>query len=256
MAGSHNMVLFGDPDDQLYSYHLPLFAGKVNGEQGHVFMHVYQGIWGVKLDEVTEVAYKAKFKKETSLKTPFPFFSFSPRGERFKVPEMICNESFKTKVLSVYGHVESNPNFPAPELLIENNLSRLTKEQTVFARRFDGSFKDHLTYILFGTDKQQYLVHYLTDDENSFDQILAVKIDDTLLGELKKKGSNILVTVPTQGNSKLVKVQNGSQKENNMLSISTGSINQQIEVMVNEKFFKVQVKGSVYYNDNGDLRVE
>lgn len=76
MEGLHNMVLFGTPGDKLYSYHLPLFAGEVNGKGGHVPMHVYQGIWNIKLDEATWSAYQKKFQDKFSEKKPFPFFSF------------------------------------------------------------------------------------------------------------------------------------------------------------------------------------
>lgn len=72
--GFHNMVLFGNPEDKVYTYHLPLFKGKINGEHGHVMMHVYQGIWEVELDQETMNSYKNKFMAKKSLKNPFPFF--------------------------------------------------------------------------------------------------------------------------------------------------------------------------------------
>ena len=167
MSGLHNMVLFGSPKDELYVYHLPLLAGIINGEQGHVLMHVYQGLWKIGMDENTKTAYSIKFNQEVSAKNPFPFFSISPRENQFKVPEMICNSGFEMKAISAYGHVESNPKFPVPELLV-NHLSKIfVKGKTIFARRFDGSSREELTYILFGTSKQQYMAHFITDNENS-----------------------------------------------------------------------------------------
>tara|TARA_Y100000590_G_scaffold457256_1_gene609518 strand:+ start:12944 stop:13861 length:918 start_codon:yes stop_codon:yes gene_type:complete len=260
MPGLHNMVLFGNPSDQLYAYHLPLFAGQVNGENGHVLMHVYQGLFSVKLDGTTMMAYKQKFLQKQTTMNPIPFFSFSPRGDRFKVPEMICNEGFTTSILTVYGHVESNPQFPAPEVLV-NQLSTITKEKTIFAQRFNGSSKSELSYILFGTPQQYYLAHYLTDDENSFDQIVAIKnLDDQLKTHLIST-QNIILEVPPNENTNLLIVDGhqGQHSPNNRLKLpSAAGKTVTLNAMINGVNIQttVQIVSEVYFNANTDLSIE
>jgi hypothetical protein len=259
MAGFHNMVLFGKPDDRLYAYHLPLFAGNVNGQEGHVLMHIYQGLWVIDLDETTKVKYFEKFEKEKSDQTPFPFFSFSPRGPKFKVPEMFCNPDFTTPVSAVFGHIENNPNFPPPEpLLKENQLSQITvKGEPLFARRFDGTTKEDLTYILFGTDQQLYLTHYLTDNENSFDQIVSVSTDDFQLNEIVKQNHTTLISVEVAKNQNLVSVPGHETLKslNNKLALPISPLGQQIILSTGEQSFSVKITGSVYYNQNDDLAI-
>lgn len=259
MAGFHNMVLFGKPDDRLYAYHLPLFAGDVNGQEGHVLMHIYQGIWAINLDEITKVKYFEKFEKEKSDQTPFPFFSFSPREPKFKVPEMFCNPDFATSVFVVFGHIENNPNFPPPEPLLEGNqLSQIkVKGEPVFARRFDGSTKEDLTYILFGTAEQLYLAHYLTDNENSFDQIVSVSTEDFQLKEIVKQNHTILTSVEIAQNQNLVPVPGHETLKslNNRLALPTSPLGQQIILSTGEQSFSVKITGFVYYNQNNDLAV-
>jgi hypothetical protein len=253
MAGLHNMILFGVPGDQLYSYHLPLFAGEVNGTHGHVHMHTYQGIWKVKLDDETTLSYEKKFNEQNVKKLQKPFFSFSPKGNKFKVPDMICSNSFQTDVLAAFGHIEGNSNFPPPEPLV-NKLSKLTVDGgVVFARKFDGSSKEKLTYILFGTEKQQYLIHYLTDDENSFDQILTINVEEKLLMKLKK--SSVLVSVPIDVNTNLKKIDNNSHEKNNKLYINH-FLKNNIKVLSDGLVYDIEVTGVVYYNENGDVKVK
>lgn len=166
---------------------------------------------------------------------------------------MICNDGFQTDVLVTYGHIESNLNFPAPEQLV-NKLSKLmVVGEAIFARRFNCRSQSELTYILFGTKKQQYLIHYLTDDENSFDQILSVTVDKSLLKNLKGSRAS-LVTVPLDKN--LSKVKNNSFAKNNKFSIPTNPLMQKVRVMTNGKEYEVQVNGLIYFNDNSDLHVD
>ena len=253
MPGSHNMVLFGDPDDKIYTYHLPLFKGAVNGQSGHVFMHVYQGLWDINLDTKTMTEYKNKFLSKKTETQPFPFFSISPRGQKFKVPEMICDHSFKTDVIAVYGHVEGNPNFPSPELLIDQ-LSELSVNKTLFARKFDGGSKDQLTYIAFGTGKQIFLVHYLTDDENSFDQIVSVEIEDSDLKQNILNGELTVLTVPKELNENLVTLSE-AKGNNNKFSLPTMPIGQSVKGIFNDKTYHIEISGEVYFNNNSDLKI-
>lgn len=253
MAGLHNMIVFGVPGDQKYAYHLPLFAGNVNGSHGHVFMHVYQGIWNIDFDEETNSAYSNKFAGTFDKQSPVPLFSLSPKGAKFKVPDVICSDLFVTDAVTVYGHIESNPNFPAPELLV-NKLSKIKfSGPSIFARKFDGSSKEKLTYILFGTSKQQYLAHYLTDDGNNFDQILAVRVGDDLIKEVEKN-ENIIVTVPVNENN--LKIVNQSSSKNNSLSIDVSSTNNNLKIEVNGKLYNSTITSEIYFNNNGDLQVD
>ncbi len=258
MAGFHNMVLFGTPEDQLYAYHLPLFAGQVNGTSGHVLMHVYQGLWNVELDAATKSAYDLKFSNEKTATNPFPFFSIGPKGERFKVPEMICNPNFSLKALAVYGHVESNPDFPQPEQLI-NQLSTVTVQgDPILARRFNGAAKPTLTYFIFGTPKQQYMVHFLTDDESSFDQIVAVEILDADLKSVVAKSGGALVTVPTISENGLVAIADNSPRAspNNKWKLPTTPLGKTVSVteLGSSVTGQVKIMGEIYFNSNDDLR--
>jgi hypothetical protein len=258
MAGFHNMVLFGVPGDELYVYHLPLFAGAVNGSSGHVLMHVYQGLWNIQLDAVTKKAYDLKFSNKRTSEDPFPFFSIAPKGNRFKVPEMICNPNFSLSAAAVFGHVESNPDFPAPEQLV-NQLSTVSvKGETVFARRFDGISKTELIYFIFGTPKQYYMAHFLTDDENSFDQIVAVEIES---GSLKNQVVNdvvSLVSIPVIPENDLISIpEYSSQKSpNNKWKLPVTPLGKTLKVTTAKTSIAGEIKivGEIYFNNNSDLR--
>lgn len=257
MAGFHNMVLFGQPDDQLYVYHLPLFTGSVNGSSGHVLMHVYQGLWRVQLDAQTKNAYDQKYANEKSLSNPYPFFSIGPKEKKFKVPEMICNPNFSLNAVAVYGHVEGNPDFPQPESLV-NKLSQVTTQETILARRFDGTSKSALTYLLFGTNKQHYMVHFLTDDENSFDQIVGVEILDENLKSLAELNGGTLVSVPVTSENTLVAISenSGLSSSNNKWRLPTSPFGKTIDVKDDKSGVsgKVKIIGEIYFNNNDDLK--
>jgi hypothetical protein len=257
VAGFHNMVLFGTPEDKLYTYHLPLFAGKTNGSTGHVLMHVYQGLWTVQLDAATKNAYDAKFTKEKTAENPLPFFSIGPEGKRFKVPEMICNPKFSLSARTVYGHIEGNADFPAPKELIQP-LSTVNAIETVFARRFDGSSKSALTYLIFGTPKQHYMVHFLTDDESSFDQIVAVEIVDAELKSAVEREGTLLVSVPVVPENGLVALSEITIKKspNNIWKLPTSPLGKTIKVseVTSSLSGRIKIIGEIYFNSNNDLK--
>jgi len=253
MSGFHNMVLFGHPDDLLYAYHLPLFSGEINGQHGHVLMHIYQGIWNVQFDKETATSYEKVFYNKWLPENPYPFFSLGPRGKSFKVPEMICQKNFETKVAVTYGHIENNPSFPSPKPLMRTLSTMKTLSSPVFAQRFKGDSKNELTYILFGTDKQKYLAHFLTDDENSFDQILAVSIKDKIKKTITHKAT--FVTFDTKHNPNLVKVANGSLGKNNSLALPTKKLGEKLNGKIDNQSFEIKVEGLIYYNDNRDLKI-
>ena len=259
MAGFHNMVLFGAPNDELYVYHLPLFAGATNGVTGHVLMHVYQGLWNVQLDAATKTAYNQKFSKESTSANPFPFFSIGPKANRFKVPDMICTPDFSLNALTVFGHVESNPDFPQPERLVGDLSMISVKGQALFAKRFDGSSKSKLTYVMFGTAKQYYMAHYLTDDENSFDQIVAIEIMDQALKVLVVTGGATLVTVPVSEENELEPITKyANQKSPNnkwKLPVSLGA-GKVIRVSDSQSPVtgRIKVTAEIYFNKNDDLK--
>lgn len=258
MAGFHNMVLFGTPEDTLYVYHLPLFVDNVNGMSGHVLMHVYQGLWNVNLDAATKSAYELKFAMEKTATNPFPFFTIGPKENPFKVPEMICNPNFTLKALATYGHIEGNPQFPEP-IQLTSQLSTVTVQgNTILARRFDGTTKSALTYFVFGTSKQHYMVHFLTDDENSFDQIVAVEITDPAFKKIIEKEGGVLVNIPIIPENELVMLsENAKQiRPNNKRKLSTVPLGKIVSVTDIETSVNVQVKvtGEIYFNSNEDLR--
>jgi len=245
MAGHHNMVVFGKPDDQVYAYHLPLFQGEVNGQSGHILMHVYQGLWNISLKPEVFKAYKEKFEEKKSDQNKIPFFSISPQKKAFKVPELICEQDFEFEALLVYGHVEGNPNFPKKELFLPSLVNVAKKGKTLFARRFDQSSKKDLTYILFGTEKQLYIAHYLTDNENSFDQILAVDIKN-----LKSK-KNILEKLRFT-ESLLVAVKSVS----NGFKIDADTLNKKVDLSLGGETIPVSITTEVYFNNDNDLKVK
>lgn len=257
MVGFHNMVLFGKPDDQLYVYHLPLFAGSVNGESGHVLMHVYQGLWKAQLDSVTKKAYDLKFADTQTKTNPLPFFSIGPKGKRFKVPEMICTPGFSMEALAVYGHIESNPNFPSPQKLI-SQLSQVTTQDVIFAKRFNGGGKPALTYHVFGTPKQYYMVHELTDDKNSFDQIVGIEILDTALKKQVDVNGSVAVSVPLDPENGLVPLTEnaGQSSPNNKWKLPTVPLGKTLSVLETASSTKsrIEITGEVYFNANNDLK--
>ncbi|MGE0527577.1 MAG: hypothetical protein AB7G93_23385 [Bdellovibrionales bacterium] len=257
-VGFHNMVMFGKPDDQLYVYHLPLFTGSVNGETGHVLMHVYQGLWKVQLDAATHAAYASKFKEKKSDTTPFPFFTIGPQIKKFKVPEMFCNPGFSLQAFAVFGHIEGNRAFPAPEPLLEELSTVSVVDAPVFARRFDGQGLSALTYMIFGTPKQHYMAHFLTDDESSFDQIVAIDILDANLKALVAAQGTVIVKVPVLEENGVMALPEyaGHESSNNKWKLRTSPLGQVIKVADSKSSTAGQVKvtGEIYFNNNGDLR--
>lgn len=158
--------------------------------------------------------------------------------------------------MAVYGHVESNPQFPAPELLL-NQASDMKVKKTVFGRKFDKSSKSQLSYILFGNEKNLYMAHYLTDDENSFDQIVAVEIDDIdVVKKVSSQGAT-LVEIPSESNPKLVKLMNtkGLSSKNNKFKLPVSPMNQEMTFTFKEKTYSFKVKSEIYFNNNNDLKV-
>lgn len=256
-AGFHNMVLFGNPEDRIYAYHLPLFAGSVNGTAGHVLMHIYQALWAVELDQATLTAYQKKFAKIQTAAKPIPFFSIAPEGRRFKVPEMICNPGFSFSAKAVYGHVEGNPDYPAPEALLPRSSMVTVQGDTIFARKFDGSSRPTLTYVLFGTAKQYYLAHLLTDDESSFDQIVGVEVSDAALRTNVDRDGHVIVTVPTTPADGVVSVAGSANRNqsNNKWRISVLPAGRSLSVteVSSSTAFTVKVTSEVYFNANDDL---
>jgi hypothetical protein len=214
-------------------------------------------VWQVELDQATKAAYDLKFSKERTAANPFPFFSIAPQGKRFKVPEMFCEPQFSLSATAVYGHVESNPDFPAPERLV-GQLSQVTAKDVVLARRFDGSSKPALTYYLFGTSKQHYMVHFLTDDENSFDQIVAVEVLDRNLAALIGTSGGILVTVPKSSENQLVAVTAnvGQLSPNNKWKLPLQPLGKKLSVVDAESGVSgmIQITGEVYFNSDNDLK--
>ena len=258
MKGFHNMILFGKPEDKLYVYHLPLFTGEVNGMDGHVLMHVYQAIWNVELDEMTKGKYDTKFEEKRTEASPFPIFSISPRGEPFKVPEMICNPDFSLNALTVYGHVENNPEFPSPELLVDQTSKISVEGEPVFARRFDSSSRSKLTYFIFGTPTQYYMAHYLTDDENCFDQVVAIEIESDELKEIVDRSQFVLVSVPISEENNVVIIPELSVQSspNNKWQLSTSPLGKKVKVIAEKPLSlesDVKIVGKIYFNKNRDL---
>ena len=107
----------------------------------------------------------------------------------------------------------------------------MSVNKTVFANKFDGTSKEELTYILFGTEKQLYLSHFLTDDENSFDQVVAISSSDLLFEKFKSSKESLLVSVPVELNTNLVAINNGAKKANNKLILPTQPLGQSLSVV-------------------------
>lgn len=263
MAGFHNMVLFGTPEDELYVYHLPPFLGEVNSSE-HVRMHVYQALWNIQLDAGTQKAYNIKFSNERTAMNPFPFFSIGPKGNSFKVPEMICDPGFSLSAEAVFGHVENSPriihpNFPRPEKLV-NKLSIVSvKGKTIFARRFDGTSKSTLTYFIFGTPKQYFMAHYLTDDENSFDQIVAVEIENGNFKTEVSKANMSLVNVPVVPENGLISIPEYSTQSspNNKWKLPVTPLGKTLNVSTDGETSvtgQIKIMGEIYFNNDSDLR--
>jgi len=256
MPGRHNMIVFGDPQDEIYAYHLPLFPGEVNGSKGHVLMHVYQSIWNINLDPMSFKAYRNKFQNQKSNSKRFPFFSLSPKGKSFKVPDVICTQKFSFDAQVVSGHVESNPLFPKPGPITNRTSKVKIKGASVFAKRFNGQSKENLTYILFGSSKNLYLAHHLSTSENSFDQILKIERNKILWDALQKtKKRRLFLTFLKRDNPSLVKVANGASGANQSLSLPTQRIGLKVFASLGAENVEVTLSDLIYYNENRDLKI-
>ncbi|NRA68126.1 MAG: hypothetical protein HRU19_26825 [Pseudobacteriovorax sp.] len=254
MSGFHNMVVFGKPGTQLYAYHLPLFPGQINGARGHVLMHTYQAIWPITLDDDSAKSYEQTFAQRQSAADMFPFFSLSPRGERFKVPDMICDPEFKTDVLLAYGHVEGNPQFPRPEA-ITSGLSQITvSAPTTFAIKFDKGVKNDLTYLLFGKDDSYYLVHHLNNNENSYDQIIAVSFGDEAKAKLGALIEAKEVVIPINKDQIEERIDANASTNHNKYKIKALS-GGKVAVTFGDDTLEATIIEEIYFNENADLKV-
>jgi hypothetical protein len=102
------------------------------------------------------------------------------------------------------------------------------------------------------------MVHFLTDDESSFDQIIAVEVLSADLKALIESSGGILVSVPVTAENGLASVDERVDQlsVNNKWKIQVSPLGRSIIVKENSSGVSGEVKivGEVYFNANGDLK--
>lgn len=172
---THGMLIFGK--NKIYAYHLPMFHSP----------HDYQIILELELDD----AAKELFVKDQQSNTEYTTYTIEP--ETFVLPQRIAKGNSFTANL-YRGHFERGGKNIASKIKVNiKDIIVLKKFQTNLKRTTAGSF------VLFGNDKEQFMVHQLTAKPD-FDQLIQVKAS---IGTLLKGKSNVVIDADPAENTPL-----------------------------------------------------
>ncbi|MBB5636940.1 hypothetical protein HDF26_001768 [Pedobacter cryoconitis] len=165
---THGMMLMGN--EVIYASHLPMFHSP----------HDYQIISILELSKEDQEKYvqdKRKHPKEL-------VYTIEP--ETFVLPEMINHTKvFKANIYR--GHFERGGT-----KFLENIPVRI--KQVIYYKQFDKNAVKpaNLQYLLFGNEREQFLVHKITSKPD-FDESLIVRVHDK--NTLKAIVDNLYITV-------------------------------------------------------------
>jgi hypothetical protein len=160
-AATHGMLLMGN--ETIYASHLPMFHTP----------HDYQIILKLKFD----AEGNQKYLEDKKSHLDELIYTIEP--EVFVLPEMV-NKTKKFKGKVYRGHFERGG------VMIAQDVS-VVIEQIIYFKHFiaDEKKPDHLKYILFGNDKEQFLAHQISASPD-FDEVLAVKVGNDKIGKQKE----------------------------------------------------------------------
>ncbi|WP_299765021.1 hypothetical protein [uncultured Dokdonia sp.] len=183
---THGMLLFGSED--IYASHLPMFYSP----------HDYQ----VLLELTFSNEDKQKYIEHKKQHPNSPTYTIAP--ERFVLPDMINNpRPFKITVYQ--GHFERGG------ITILKDIS-VSIKHVVYFKKFnpkDAKIKT-ADYILFGNNKEQFLVHQISNKPD-FEQIIEVK---TSLQSFSEDQRYTILTLNRDNNSP-IGVSGNTVMENN-----------------------------------------
>ncbi len=172
--GFHGMLVLGA--QKIYVSHLPMFTA----------LHRYQGIW--------EVSFGAdgdqRYRRERALPANAnQIFTLAPK-EDFRLPDLTTTrQSFKADVF--VGHFERKGR-----LLLEDVTVTLRNLVHFHPFKHSQHRPEALTYVLFGSDTEVFLVHWITVAPN-YDQVLVAGRDSSI-GEIP---AGAVFTMPGRSDS-------------------------------------------------------
>jgi hypothetical protein len=191
-CGHHNMMLIGQ--ESVFLSHLPMFQSETSPE--HRFQVILRGTFR-KNEENVDGIYLQDRQSHPDIK----MYTVVP-DEPFILSALFNSDnqgpmrtSFPATVFR--GHFERRETAPEEILSgVDVNLTWL-----VYARelRLDARKSNALEYILFGTAKDLFLAHRITQAPD-FDQILSAKIDAHPFTDAELS-NGVLVTIPGHANS-------------------------------------------------------
>lgn len=150
--GFHGMLVLGG--ETVYVSHLPMFNP----------FHRYQGIWEVSFGAEGDRKYREERARPANAAQ---IFTLAPK-ENFRLPELTTTKrSFRGDVF--VGHFER----PGKRLLLAGVTVTLKKAVHFHPFKRGHRLPEGLTYLLFGTGSERFLVHWISVAPN-FDQVLVV----------------------------------------------------------------------------------
>lgn len=173
---THGMAVVGH--NKVYLSHLPMFHAP----------HDYQVIMEAEFDVNSKALY------DQSVGTASELYTIEP--ETFVLPDMTkAGKSFQATLYK--GHFERGGT-----PIAENVTIKIVK--VLYFKKFQpGDIQPaQASYVIFGNETEQFMAHMITAKPD-FDQILAVKVDSAVAGDLNIAGA-MLVNLPDLKNEEPV----------------------------------------------------
>lgn len=158
----HGFILNGT--ETLYICHLPMF----NMEN-----HMYQATLEITISPEAKAAY-LKDRQEN----PGNYYVLGNiQTDLFTIPDIMLGKTQNFQA-DIFRNMPADPNKDQP--LIHNITTTITR--IVYARHFDYSipYPDDLTYIIFGNEKEAFIDHYLTEEQDFLNIMALDKVPDWL----------------------------------------------------------------------------
>lgn len=169
----HGFIMAGT--EVIYICHLPMF---------NMQNHMYQITLQVQLPEAAKQAYL-----KDKLENPDTFYVLGNlQTDLFTIPEVMLGQTTHFKA-DIFRGMPDDPNEDTPLI---HNIDTVI-ERVVYGRHFDYSitYPEPLTYILFGNEKEAFLDHYLTREEDFMDLIQLKQVPEWLPADLRGISSNL-----------------------------------------------------------------
>ena len=158
----HGFILNGT--EALYICHLPMFNMK---------NHMYQ----VTLEVTLSPEARAAYLKDRQANPGDYYVLGNLQTDLFTIPDVILGKT-KNFQADIFRGMPADPNKDKP--LIHNVTT--TIKRIVYARHFDYTipYPDDMTYIVFGNEKEAFIDHYLTEEDDFLHIMSLYKVPDWL----------------------------------------------------------------------------